>query len=171
MNEVNFITQKKNELKNPLIFLWFVVIVSLGLFLFNWRLDYTNKDLDTKISDRVADIKTLENDPKIQVYSLIEANKTTIDNLEKRSHITKYINHLKAISKKYDMSFDGFSLSKWEINTITLINSSEKWIAYAKTRDFIKNYRIDENSLFDLNFISSVEWMDSMKFPIIFKIK
>lgn len=171
MNEVNFITSKKNELIKPLFFLWFVTILSLWLFLFNWRLDYTNSQLDQKISEREADIKVLESDPKIQVYSLIEANKYTIVSLEKMSLITKYINHIKSISKKYDVSFEWFTIKNWEINTISLVNSTDKWLAYAKTKDFIKNYRLDDKALFNLEFISSIEWGDSMKIPLIFKLK
>ncbi len=171
MNEVNFITNKKNELIKPLIFLWFVLVVSLGLFLFNWRLDYNNWQLDQKIFEREVDIKVLESDPKIQVYSLIEANKSTIIGLEKRSMITKYVNHIKSISKKYDVAFEWFTISNWIINTVSLISSTDKWLAYAKTRDFIKNYRLDDKALFNLEFISSIEGGDSMKIPLIFKLK
>lgn len=171
MNEVNFITQKKKELFWPLVFLWVVLILSLVLFLNNLRLDYKNVDLDKKIIERNNDIIALQNDPKIQVYSLIEANKNTIESLNKRSQITKYINHIKAISKKYDVIFEGFSISQWKINLQAVINSSDKWIAYIKTRDFIKNYRTEENALFELDFINSIEWMDSMKFNVVFNLK
>ncbi|MDD3144873.1 MAG: hypothetical protein PHV23_02060 [Candidatus Gracilibacteria bacterium] len=171
MNEVNFITNKKNELIKPLIFLGFVLVVSLGLFLFNWRLDYTNSQLDQKISERESDIKILEADPKIQVYSLVEANKSTIVGLEKRSMITKYINHIKSISKKYDVNFEGFTISNGDINTVSLVSSTDKGLAYAKTRDFIKNYRLDDKALFNLEFVSSIEGGDSMKIPLIFKLK
>lgn len=171
MNEVNFITNKKNELIKPLIFLWFIVVISLGLFLFNWRLDYTNGQLDKKISERESDIKVLEADPKIQVYSLIEANKSTIVSLEKRSMITKYINHIKSISKKYDVNFEWFTIANWDISTVSLVNSTDKWLAYAKTRDFIKNYRLDDKALFNLDFVSSIEWGDSMRIPLLFKLK
>jgi len=101
----------------------------------------------------------------------IEANKSTIINLEKRSTITKYINHLQAISKKYDIIFEDFAISWWSVNVKATINSSDKWIAYVKTRDFIKNYRVTEGALFKLDFINSIEWMDSMKFNVVFNIK
>jgi len=171
MNEVNFITQKKKELFWPLVFLWVVIVLTILLFLFNLRLDYSNNDLDKKIVERINDITALQNDPKIQVYSLIQANKTTIDNLDKRSTITKYISHIQAVSKKYDIIFDWFAISWWNITLQAVINSTDKWIAYVKTRDFIKNYRSEENALFNLDFISSVEWMDSMKFNVVFNLK
>ena len=171
MNEVNFITQKKKELFWPLVFLWVVLALSIILFLFNFSLDYSTKDLNKKIIERTNDINVLKNDPKIQVYSLIEANKSTIINLEKRSTITKYINHLQAISKKYDIIFEDFAISWWSVNVKATINSSDKWIAYVKTRDFIKNYRVTEGALFKLDFINSIEWMDSMKFNVVFNIK
>jgi len=68
MNEVNFITQKKKELFWPLVFLWVVLALSIILFLFNFSLDYSTKDLNKKIIERTNDINVLKNDPKIQVY-------------------------------------------------------------------------------------------------------
>lgn len=171
MNEVNFITQKKKDLYWPLIFLWIVLLLSLGLFLYNFKLDKNISDLNSKISQRNIDIETLKNDPKVQVYSLIQNNINTIYILEKRSKITEYIKHLNSISKKYDVNFEWFNLSQWVLSIQAIINSSEKWIAYIKARDFIKNYRLEENALFDLWFINSVEGSDFLKFNVEFSIK
>jgi hypothetical protein len=43
-------------------------------------------------------IAELTNKAEIQVYSLLDNNKSTIDELEKRSRITTYIEHLKSLS-------------------------------------------------------------------------
>lgn len=171
MNEVNFITQKKKDLYGPLIFLWVVLLLSVGLFLYNWKVERNISDLNNKISQRINDIETLKNDPKVQVYSLIQNNKNTIDTLENRSKITQYIKHLNAISNKYDVIFEWFNLSQWKISIQAIINSSEKGIAYIKARDFIKNYRLEKNALFNLWFINSVEWSDFLKFNVEFSIK
>jgi len=76
------------------------------LFLYNWKVERNISDLNNKISQRINDIDTLKNDPKVQVYSLIQNNKNTIDTLENRSKITQYIKHLNAISNKYDVVFE-----------------------------------------------------------------
>jgi len=171
MSEVNFITWTKKELSWPFIFLGIVIILSVLLFLFNLKLDYDNKDLDKKISERTKDISDLKNDPKIQIYWLIELNKSTIQNLEKRSNITKYIQHINAISKKYDISFESFNISQWNIQLQALSNSNDIWIAYIKASKFIEWYRKEKNALLWLKFIPSFEWMDSIKFNIDLNIK
>lgn len=171
MNEVSFITQKKKDLYRSFVFLWIVLSFTLVLFLYNWKLDHDIIDLNEKISQRITDIETLKNDPKIQVYSLIENNKTTIEILENRSKITEYIKHLDAISKKYDVTFEWFVLNQWILNIQAIINSSERWIAYIKAKDFIKNYRLDDKALFNLWFINSIEWSDFLKFNVEFSIK
>lgn len=171
MNEVNFITGKKKDLFWPVVFLSIVVILSILLFLFNLKLDYDNKDLDKKISERTNDISDLKNDPKIQVYSLTELNKSTIENLEKRSNITKYIQHIDAISKKYDISFESFNISQWSVQLQALSNSNDIWIAYIKASKFIEWYRKEKSALLWLKFIPSFEWMDSIKFNIDLNIK
>lgn len=171
MNDLNFITQKKKELKWPIIFLWSVLIVSILLFLFNLKIGYDMSDLDARILERESDISILKNDPKVQVYSLIETNKSTINILEKRSNLTNYIKHIDAISKKYDISFDNFSIANWKITMQAFTQSSEKWIAYKKINEFMDSYRNEELALLDLNFISNFEWMDSIKFNVEFSIK
>ncbi|MDD3793753.1 MAG: hypothetical protein PHI37_02990 [Candidatus Gracilibacteria bacterium] len=171
MNETNFITQKKSDLYRPLVFLGIVLILTVCLFLYNWGLERSVSGLNEKISQRIIDIENLKNDPKVQVYSLIENNKNTIDILEKRSRITDYVKHLNAISKKYDLLFEGFDLNQGKLNLQVIVNSSEKGIAYIKARDFIKNYRLEDNALFDLGFINSIEGSDFLKFNVEFSIK
>lgn len=171
MNEINFITQKKRALIWPIVFLWFVIVLSVILFLFNFKLNNDIIDLEKKILERNSEIKILKDDSKVQVFSLIEANKNTIDNLEKRSYITNFIKHLNAISQKYDVVFESFSISQWIIKVQASFESSDKGIAYIKTSNFVNSYRKDENALFNLNFISSFEWMDYIKFEVEFSIK
>jgi len=74
--------------------------------LYSWSLNKSILNLNEKISQRSIDIGILKNDPKIQVYSLIESNKNTLNVLESRSKITQYIKHLDSISKKYDIIFE-----------------------------------------------------------------
>ncbi|NVP17098.1 hypothetical protein HUU51_00050 [Candidatus Gracilibacteria bacterium] len=171
MNDLNFITQKKKDLKFPIAFLGLVLLISLGLFLFNLKISSDIDDLNTKISQREADISILKNDPKVQVYSLIDINRNTIENMEKRSKITDYLKHVDAISKKYEISFDNFDITNGKVSLQASTQSSEKGIAYKKINKFISEYRKEEFALLDLKFITNFEGMDQIKFNLEFDIK
>jgi len=172
MSEKNFVSSKNKMPVWAISFLVVVLLVTLGLFFYNYHLDNTNAELVTKIEERKSDIRELSKDDKLQVFALIESNKFSIDELTKRTDVTKYIMHLKAVAQKYDLVFEWFKLSQWTLKSSVIIESSEEWgIAYTKTIDFIKNYRSEKNWLFELNFINSIEWMDSMKFNVNFDIK
>jgi hypothetical protein len=107
-------------------------------------------DLDNEISKFDNMIKDLKNKPEVQIYSLIENNKKTIAELEKRSKITDYLRHIRAVSNSYAVKFTGFNLSNGTITTQAVFESGTSTIAYQKARDFVRNYRKDENALLDL---------------------
>jgi hypothetical protein len=98
-----------------------------------------------------------------------------IEELEKRSKVSEYIRHLKSLYPEnvHWVKFEGFSMANWEISTKATIESTfnPDKIAYEKTRDFIKNYRTDTWALLELKFINLIEWYDTMKFDVNFKIK
>jgi phosphoserine aminotransferase len=118
-------------------------------------------------------IKELNDKPEIQVYSLLENNKWVIKELEKRSEVTIYLKHLNSLSSEdnYWIKFEWFNLAEGKINTTAIIESTNEKLAYEKTRDFVRNYRTDTWALLDLEFINLIEWNDTMKFDVSFKIK
>lgn len=172
MTEKNLIKAKGKKPIWAIIFFVITLGATLGMYFYNIHLEKVNIELLTKIEARENDIQKNKKNKKIQIFSLLENNKTFIEELIKRSEVTKYINHLKAISQKYNLKFEWFKLSKGNIKTsITIESTEDGGIAYMKTRDFIRNYRLEKNSLFELEFINSIEWMDSMKFNASFNIK
>lgn len=172
MSEKQFIASKNKLPIGPIIFLLIVVLSTLGLFLYNTHLNNETSKILIEKNEITSSIKELSKNEELQIFALLEDNGSSIDILTKRSDVTKYIQHLKAIWQKYDVKFSGFNIASGVIKTNALIESSvEKWIAYTKTKNFIKNYRNEPNGLFDLDFINSIEWMDSMKFAVSFDIK
>lgn len=184
-NKVNYIESKKKGLFWPILFLVFIILLSVWAFTYNhivntywfhflW-LDYDSRNqLQAKISENNDKIREINNKPEIQVYKLLETNKRAIDELAKRSEVSKYILHLKSLAgTRYWINFQWFTLANWAIATTAVIESSlqEKKISYEKTRDFIRNYRTDTGALLDLQFVNVIEWMDTIKFDSNFKIK
>lgn len=173
MNEANFITNKNRLPFAPIVFLLIVVVITILLFFYNFYLNNKNNEILSNIETRENSIKELNSDPKIQVYSLLESNSYSFFELEKRNKITTYINHLKDLSSEYSLVFDWFNFSDWKLSTLVsseTTDSTKLW--YSKTVDFIREYRKDENSLFDLDFINSFEWSsDSLKYNISLNLK
>jgi len=58
-----------------------------------------------------------------------------------------------------------------EIQTEVSSLSDTNRLAYSKVKNFIAKYREDKDSLFNLNFINSFEWMDDIKFKVKFTLK
>ncbi len=167
------ISWSKNNLPLwPMIFLVFVLVVTAGLFFYNNHLDKKNSQILSRIDKIESSIEKIEENPKVQIYSLLDMNTTFISELEKRNKIISYINHLRYIQNTYWLSFDWFSYSNWKISTTATVNSTtDDGIAYEKTVDFIKKYRESDNAKFNLEFINSFEWMNTLKYNINFELK
>ena len=171
MEEVNKVVKKSKWNTNSIIFLVVVVLSTIIMSLYNNSIQNDIQEIKTNISWIESSIKEVENDKKLQIYSLLELNSNVIRSYKSMNNITMYINHMNVIQAKYDLSFKWFNLSNWELFTDIEIVSDDKAIAYQKTRDFLKNYRNDSKALFDLQFVNNIEWMDDMKFKWYFKIK
>lgn len=174
----NLLVNNKNWKKIPLIpviFLAIVLFLTAWLYVFNtFVLEKKLDSLNVSIDDLERDIRKTREDWKIKVYELLESHKNDILKYERNSDIVKYMKHLEDISRKYWLTFSGFSISGWEIKSeITVRKLGLKWWseAYEKVKDFIKNYREDSDSLLELKFINSFEWMDEIKFLVNFKTK
>lgn len=175
MEEKLLVDNKKMKLPLvPTIFLIFTIVLGLWLFGINYSISSSNEKLQEEINMTNTAIENFRKDKKIQVVELLENYKSDILKYEKNSDLVKYIEHMEEIEKKYKLSFSGFSFSEWEIKSEILVRKIDvKWEddAYLKVSKFIKNYREDENSLFELKFINSFEWMNDIKFNVNFKIK
>lgn len=173
MIETNYISKKSSLSTWPIAFLLIVILATAWVAFYNHTLDKENNKILSDIRNREANIKELNSDPRIQIYSLLEANSFAFKELEKRNKITEYIKHLEWISNIYWMEFDWFNFSDWKVTTSARVNSTDDWaIAYEKTVRFIRNYRSSESALFNLNFISSIDWWaDSMRFNLDFDLK
>lgn len=156
---------------SSLLFFGVVVIFTILLYIYNSYLTNDIEDIQSNISVIESNIKEVESDKNIQIYSLLQINKKVIKLYENMNNITKFINNLNLIKDKYDLIFEWFSLANWEIKTDVKVISDEKWIAFHKARDFISKYREDSDALFNLWFVSSFDWMDEIKFNINLKIK
>lgn len=153
------------------IFLFVSIALVVSLFSFNFYLETKLSSLQDKITKYDNSIKEKQKDKSIQVYDLLKENKILIENLDKKSQINKFIYHIREIQNTYSVSFKWFSYSNGEISTSVYIPFSTDMSAANRASYFIKTYREDKNSLFNLDFINSFNWYDSMTFSVNFKLK
>lgn len=172
MGEINI--TKKKSISNyiaSLSFLVAVIVITITLHFYNSYLSGQINEVKTKITGYESSILEVQKDERLQVYSLLKLNTDVINSYKMMNNVTKYINHMNATALKYNLEFSGFNLINWEVSSIVKIISDNEWIAFQKTRDFIKKYREDPNALFILEPISSFEWTDDITFKVNFKIK
>lgn len=158
----------------PTVFLIFVFVVTVWLYAYNYYLTNENSNLSTEKDGLTTAISSKKEDKNIQVFDLLKKSSFSISKMELNNKVVTYIEHLADISKKYGLNFSGFSLNNGEIKTeVTARKIAIRWNAqtYEKISKFIKEYKEDEERLFDLDFINSFEWMDEMKFSVNFKIR
>lgn len=171
MEEINRISKKPKKNVTSITFLVIVLLSTIIMHLYNISVKNDIEKSKTNISWIETNIKNVKKDKKLQIYSLLQKNKDVINSYKLMNNVTMYINHMNVIQAKYDLLFKWFTLNNWKLFTNIEINSDDKAIAYQKTRDFLKNYRTDKKTLFDLDFVNQIEWMDNMKFKWYFKIK
>lgn len=155
-----------------IVFLLIVILIAVWLYIFNSKLNKDIKEKNNEIKIVEIKLKELKNNKNLQVYNLLKANENTIFELEKRNQITKYIKKLNYIWETYWVIFSGFNFEWWELKTSAVVKA-ELWdeIAYQKTVNFIKKYRENKNSTFNLDFINFFDWNDYIKFNTTFSLK
>lgn len=108
----------------------------------------------------------------MQVSHLFNQNKSLLEKLSQRSDIVSYIEHMNFITQNYKVELSGFEYSGDQIST-TVVSKSQSGqpLAYKNVVNLLQNYSNQENSLFDLGYISSISGHDSMRFAVNFFIK
>lgn len=176
MENTKLIKNYKRSYYWSIAFLALVIIITLWLFFYNNNLVSKHEKLNDEITQKTNELKKDLENPKIQLYKIINRNKEILDRLENNSKVTKFIDHLNYIEDIYDINFSWFSLNSSIIWTEAIIITDEYTdidykLAYQKFTNFVSKYRADENALFELEFINRISWQDELKFNLNFIIK
>lgn len=164
-------SESTNLHKIAYYFLGLSILIVISLFSFNYYLETQIDSKQSKIAEFDASIKEKQKDKSVQVYNLIKENKKLIEELDKKSQINKFIYHIRELQWTYSVIFKWFNYSNGEIASNVYIPFSTDISAANRASYFIKSYREDKKSLFDLEFINSFNWYDSMTFNVNFKLK
>ena len=153
-------------------FLVGVLLLTISFSFYDFSL---NKDIDklrADITEHQDKVEKLEAQDNVYIYSLIKRHQSVLDEMDERSRITKYMDHLQTIVSHYDVDMRGFKMWWGQISTKATFNNNEKGLAYKKASRFISDYRLDTAALLTLERISSLRSADQdVKFPVLFTLK
>lgn len=149
-----------------------VILITVWFAVYNHFLTKDINKITAQITEHESRIETLEWEKSVYIYSLIKTHKKVLDEMDQRSMVTKYMDHLEKMKAHYDFEIRGFELSWWKISSKVTFNNNQLWLAYKKATRFISDYREDTSALLDLDFIPSVSSTDdNIKFPVLFTLK
>jgi hypothetical protein len=80
-------------------------LLTVSLHFYNNNLKDNIAKINSEISSYNSNIKNIEKDKKIQIYSLLQLNNNVIRGYKLMNKIPTYINHLGDIQTKYDIKF------------------------------------------------------------------
>ena len=162
---------KKSNLTVSIWFLIFVITSTTWFFFYNNFLENKAEVLQGEIRNLESSISEIQKNKDLQIYNLVSLNKKSIELLKRNSKVTKFINHLKVISSKYNLDFRWFNYSNGSLSTSIKLVSDENGLAYNRATNFIKSYREAPEALFELDFINSISGHDRMSFDVKFNVK
>lgn len=158
-----------------------VFIITIWLYFYNSSLISTSEKYMKDIATLDENIKKVNNDDKVILYTLIQTNKVFLDKYAYISKIPEFINNLHELSKSFKIRFENFSYSNSSVNTSVTSLDDGFSLSYQKTKKFISSFRDEivdskkvltiNNQIFSLGFIDSFVWQNEMKFNVTFKIK
>ncbi len=162
--------KKINKLFLPILLLIVAVISTAGLYFYNIYLEWENSSKQVEIKDIKEKINNVRKDRNLQIFELLDDNKRVLDKMKAESQITTMMSAMDDIESKYNIFFEGFNYSNGEISSEAFSNTEDGWEPYAIVRDFINDFRKEKESGLDLPFITQLEWMSEIKFPIKFRV-
>lgn len=164
--------QKAYKMMNVSIVLFvLVIILTIWMYFYNKSIITQLEQTNLEISKVSQNIKKVNEDEKVKLYTLIKANNAYLEKYKYLSNIPLFVNKIKEISKIYKISFESFSYNEWQISTQAKVFDDSFSLASVKTKKFLEAFRKQENWIFDLWFISSFNWQDNISFWVKFEVK
>ena len=151
--------------------LFFILAITGWLYYANMQLSQKIWEVNNNISQVESSMNSINQDTNIQLYSIYSRHKNFLERLETSSKIPSMVNHLKRIFTIHELQYDRFSYSN-ELVTIDIsLETNDNGYAYEKVTSFLRNYRENEQALFDVEQVSEISWYDRMNFTAAFTLK
>lgn len=148
-----------------------VAILTGGLYYYNMQLDSELWDLESDITQVETSIDSINQESDVQIYSIYSRHQDFLKRLEVNSKISSMVNHLKRTFTIHELQYDRFSYSNETVTIDLSLETNDSWYAYEKVTSFLRNYRENEQALFDVEQVSEISWYDRMSFTAVFTLK
>lgn len=142
----------------------FVLILSVWLYIYNIYIEKDIENIQSEKESIAKKVSDLQNDEKIQLYSLLNENKAYLEKIHKFSRINDYIKELNTTASKFNISLTWFQYWNGKISTQWLAEDDiNLW--WEKTKNFIEYYRKEKKD-YTLWFINTFQWSNSIQFSV-----
>lgn len=170
-NEYKNDSKAYKSMKVSIVMFVLVLLFSIWLYFYNSNIVSKNTSLQTQITSLEDEVKKLNEDEKVKLYTLIVSNKVYLERYKYLSNVPEFINNLREISKNYKVNFEWFSYSDWQISSNASLQDDALSLASVKTKNFLEYFRKKDDNIFSLWFVSSFNWQDNINFWVKFKVK
>lgn len=149
----------------------FVILCTFWLYFYNQSIKNTIVSSQTELTQLENDIQKINQDEKVKLYTLIQANKQNLEKYKTLSEVPKIINTFRALTLTYQIAFEWFSYSAWEITTNARAMNDAVSLASTKTQKFFEYFRKKDEHMFSLAFVNFFEWQEQLQFSVKFNVK
>lgn len=148
-----------------------VVILTLGIFLYNMYLESSIESTRVQKAQIEANIQKVKEDEKVKMYYLVKSNTPFLNKYTMLGAVPKIINNMKILSKTYDINYSNFAYANGEVTSNMFALDDGQSLASAKVVKFFSYFRSPNKDLFDLKSVASFEGQDKITYSVNFKIK
>lgn len=170
--DTNFYERKKtNTFYWAVVFLVCVIALTWGLYYYSYTLSDEITNNTTTLSQLESSISEIQQDEKVQLYSVYAQNKVIFDTLAAQSKIPSMINHLIRVFAIQGIEYKGFDYSNGQAQIDLSLETNDSGYAYEKVIKFLNTYRENEEALFTISQVSNFDWYDKIDFTADFILK
>ncbi len=170
-NEYKNDTKHYKGMNISIILFVFVLFSTIGLYFYNMTIVSKIEAMQTQVAQVEESIKKVNEDEKVKLYVLIQANKTYLEKYKYLSNIPMFINSLKELARVHRVVFDGFSYANGEIISQLTAQNDAVTLASAKTTKFLEYFRKKDEHIFSLGFVNSFQGQEGVSFWVKFQVK
>jgi len=170
--DIKFYEKKKSQAFYAVLILLFIVIfLTIWLYYYSHTLEKSLEENQTTLAQLETSISDIQQDEKIQIYSIYKQNENVFRKLSNASKIPSMISHLKRVFAIQEVNYNGFSYNNEKVQMDLSLETNDSSYAYEKVTKFLNNYRANEEALFTIDQVSSFSWYDRMNFTVELTLK
>ncbi len=146
-------------------------LVTVGIYGVNMSFSKKVEQLRTELNTQTTQINQLKQDKRLELFQLVEKNKTMLEKYKKMSQIPQYVNDVTQLAKNYRLDILGFSYNVGTIQSKVIAKTDETSFGSVKTKNFLEYFRKQDEHIFSLDFVKNFEWQNDVTFQTQFQVK